>query len=130
MLYFIGDPTSSDECKTGNEYGCIHYAYKQVIDKETIIGIVGGVFGLILFIVIPIIVIFCYRKSKGVHKKWDEFKLSDKVNTAADIHASSASLTKSKKEMWTSQSSKAPYSDMKRSHRSRYSDGTASEFSK
>lgn len=123
--------TNQNECKTGNEYGCIAYGYIQPVDKETIIGIVGGVFGLIVFIVIPIIVICCYRRSKGVNKKWDEFKLSDKANTATDIHNSSGSLSKVKREPWTSQSSRAPYSDYKKSvaSRSRYSDGEDSVFS-
>ncbi|VDH99176.1 uncharacterized protein LOC143045648 [Mytilus galloprovincialis] len=134
VLAIPGDPTSQNECETGNEYGCNFYSFKQVIDKETVIGIVGGIFGLIIFIVIPIIVICCYRRSKGVNKKWDEFKLHDTVtNTAADIHNSQASLTttKSKKDPWTSQSSRAPYSDVKRSYGrgSRYSDGGDSEFS-
>ena len=122
-----GDITNQDECKTGNEYGCSDYGYTTPIDKETIIGIVGGIFGLII-IIIPIIIVFCYRKSKGVNKKWDEFNLRETPNTAADIHSSSASLSKSKRDPWTSQSSRAPYSEYKKS-RSRYSDGDGSVFS-
>jgi len=127
-LIFAGDITNQDECKTGNEYGCSDYGYTTPIDKETIIGIVGGIFGLIVFIIIPIIIVCCYRKSKGVNKKWDEFNLRETLNTAADIHSSSASLSKSKRDPWTSQSSRTPYSDYKKS-RSRYSDGDGSVFS-
>jgi hypothetical protein len=42
-LIFAGDITNQDECKTGNEYGCSDYGYTTPIDKETIIGIVGGI---------------------------------------------------------------------------------------
>ena len=51
-MIFAGDITNQDECKTGNEYGCSDYGYTTPIDKETIIGIVGGIFGLIVFIII------------------------------------------------------------------------------
>jgi uncharacterized membrane protein len=56
-LIFAGDITNQDECKTGNEYGCSDYGYTTPIDKETIIGIVGGIFGLII-IIIPIIIFY------------------------------------------------------------------------
>ena len=54
-MIFAGDITSKDESKTGNEYGCSVYGYTTPIDKETIIGIIGGIFGLITFIIIPTI---------------------------------------------------------------------------
>lgn len=40
-------------------------------------GIVGGIFGLIIIIIIPIVVICCYRKQRGVTRRWDEFKLGE-----------------------------------------------------
>ncbi|XP_033746040.1 N6-adenosine-methyltransferase non-catalytic subunit MTB-like [Pecten maximus] len=117
-----GDVSIVDECPGGEGPGCNYYFYQSPITKEIIIGIVGGVFGLILFVIAPIIIICCYRKSKGVNRRWDEFKLGQ-ASTAANISNSKGSVratshdTKSK--LWASQSSKMGLTSINKSSRSR-----------
>ncbi|XP_060079394.1 uncharacterized protein LOC132558803 [Ylistrum balloti] len=111
-----GDVSIVDECPGGDGPGCNYYFYQSPITKEIIIGIVGGVFGLILFIIAPIVIICCYRKSKGVNRRWDEFKLGQ-ANTAANISSSKGSVratsNDTKTKLWASQSSKMGVSSYK-----------------
>ena len=77
MDYISGNAPSPDQCVNGQGYGCENiFNYNPVITKEHITAIVGGIFGLIVFIIIPVVIIWCYCKQKGVTKRWDEYKLS------------------------------------------------------
>ncbi|XP_021344819.1 mediator of RNA polymerase II transcription subunit 1.1-like, partial [Mizuhopecten yessoensis] len=122
IISIPGDVSVIDECPGGEGPGCNYYFYQSPVTKEIILGIVGGVFGLILFVIAPIVIICCYRKSKGVNRRWDEFKLGQ-TNTAANISTSKGSVratshdTKSK--LWASQSSKMGLSSVNKPYRSR-----------
>ncbi|XP_069141113.1 mediator of RNA polymerase II transcription subunit 1.1-like [Argopecten irradians] len=114
-----GDVSIVDECPNGEGPGCNYYFYQSPITKEIIIGIVGGVFGLILFVIAPIVIICCYRKSQGVNRRWDEFKLGQ-ASTAASISKGSVRATShdTKSKLWASQSSKMGVTSINKSSRS------------
>ncbi|KAK3103930.1 hypothetical protein FSP39_022990 [Pinctada imbricata] len=131
VISIPGNPPNPDNCVNGQGHGCENiFNYNPVVTKEQITYIVGGIFGVILLI-IPVVVIYCYFRQKGVTKRWNEHKLSGVGNTAASIAGSgAASGVTTAKEPWASQSSRQPYASSKKStHRSRKSNYSYSEGS-
>ncbi|XP_050412951.2 uncharacterized protein LOC126827537 [Patella vulgata] len=94
------------ENNNGADFG---YNYHRKFPTEAIVGIVGGLF-LIIAIAIIIISIFCYRKQKGLSRRWEQQPLSHlKTNSAYEpstrMSKSDLSDTSS---VWASEVSKNP----------------------
>ncbi|KAL4226263.1 hypothetical protein ACF0H5_014247 [Mactra antiquata] len=111
-------PSQTVKCTYENEYGCDEYGYNyRLLGTKEIAGIIAGCFGLV-FIVVIIIVICCYRKQKGVTRKWQEQTLGQ-VNTAASLHSLNGRVPHSSgpnsTRPWTSESSKNGFASIRRS---------------
>ncbi|ESP01139.1 hypothetical protein LOTGIDRAFT_238344 [Lottia gigantea] len=90
----------------GSDYG---YNYHRKFPTEAIVGIVGGLFAIILIIAI-IVGVHCYRKHKGMNRKWEQQPLSyintpSNFDTASKISKTDLSETSS---VWASEVSKTP----------------------
>lgn len=73
-----------------------------------VIGIVAGLFALVIIIVVIVVVCY-YCRHSGVVKRWNEFKLGQ-ANTAATIASSDVRGNARSRDAWASQSSKYPLS--------------------
>lgn len=106
------------DCSYGSEHLCDEYGYNyRLLGTKEIAGIIAGCFALV-FIIVVIIVICCYRKQRGISRKWTEEKLGH-VNTAASLHSLNGKVSHSNgphsTKPWTSESSKHGFASIRRS---------------
>lgn len=69
-----------------------------------------------MVVIVIIVIVCCYRKQRGISRKWKEEKLGS-VNTAASIHSLNGKVSKDPyiSKPWTSESSKAEFASIRRS---------------
>lgn len=105
------------DCNYVSEYGCDQYGYDyRLLGTKEIAIIIGACFALVIAIVI-IIVVCCYRKQRGISKKWKQERLGH-VNTAASLHSLSG-VAHNKgvdgTKPWTTENSRNGFASIRRS---------------
>lgn len=116
LFYSTADISNPNNCDQGAGYGCESYYYNPVITKSEVIYIVAAIFGVVLVIVVPSVIIYCYRRQHGLNRRWQERRLKDGApNTAAtSLNGSLRSVPVSSRP-WQSDISKQPFASIKKS---------------
>ncbi|XP_062616560.1 uncharacterized protein LOC134278257 [Saccostrea cucullata] len=110
------DISNPNNCDDGAGFGCENYYYNPIITKSEVIYIVAAIFAVVLVIVVPSVLVYCYRRQKGLNRQWQERRLKDGApNTAAtSLNGSVRSAPRSVRP-WQSEGSKQTFASIKKS---------------